>query len=188
MPGCQNDHRNFHHVMRIQRPAILLIAVGIVLLIVFLPTGLVLKVEEMRSPACLYQVPVREGDEFTLEFIHSVQRTPVKEVFRIDGKGSIYLIETEYQSFGAGLPTMPDVGAEVEVEGGKIRITGMRRKIDQFLVAVSPVPGHALTVGGEKVELASLAQPGTGLLIRVARERLLVAFVGRRYEWTRKRI
>ena len=117
MPGCQNDHRNFHHVMRIQRPAILLIAVGIVLLIVFLPTGLVLKVEEMRSPACLYQVPVREGDEFTLEFIHSVQRTPVKEVFRIDGKGSIYLIETEYPIFRGGFAHYAGCWSEVEGRG-----------------------------------------------------------------------
>ena len=47
---------------------------------------------------------------------HSVQRTPVKEVFRIDGK-RIYLVGTEYQSFGAGL--YAGCWSRVEVEGGK---------------------------------------------------------------------
>lgn len=172
--------------MRILRRIIAVITMGAILLISLFFPRLTFRVEGMRSGVCLYQAPVKEGDEFTLEFVHSIERTPVKEIFRIEGDGKIYLVETEYESFGAGLPTMPDEGAKSVVEGGKIRITGMRREIEPFLVAVSPVPGHVLTVGGEEVVLASLAKPGTGLRIRVVREPLVAPFLGRRYEWMRR--
>jgi hypothetical protein len=185
-PGCQNERRICHDVMKIVRPAIVVITVGAILLIALFSPRLAFRVEEARSGARLYQVPVKEGDEFALEFVHSVQRTPVKEIFRIERDGKIYLVETEYESFGAGLPTMPDEGAQSVVEGGKIRITGMHREIEPFLVAVSPVPGHVLTVGGEEVVLVSLAKAGTGLRIRVVREPLVAPFLGRRYEWMRR--
>jgi hypothetical protein len=159
---------------------VILIAAAVVLIPLFSPR-LALQVEEMRSGVKLYQAPVKEGDEFSIEFVHSVERTPVKEVFRIEQDHNIYLVETEYESFGAGLPTMPYEGEESVLEGGKIRITGMRRKIEPFLVAVSPVPGHVLAVGGEETALASLAEPGTGLRIRVVREPAVVRFLGRRY-------
>ncbi|NLB73349.1 MAG: DUF1850 domain-containing protein [Firmicutes bacterium] len=171
--------------MRVLRLIIVVIAAGTILWISLFSPRLTFKVEEMYSGVRLYQAPVKEGDGFVLEFVHSVERTPVKEVFRIERDGKIYLVETEYESFGAGLPTMPDEREESVVEGGKIRITGMRREIEPFLVAVSPVPGHVLTVGGEEVVLASLAKPGTGLRIRVVREPLLAPFLGRRYEWMR---
>jgi hypothetical protein len=172
--------------MRIPRLIIVIITVGVILWISLFSPCLTFKVEEMRSGVRLYQAPVKVGDRFALEFVHSVERTPVKEVFRIERYSKIYLIETEYESFGAGLPTMPDEGEQSVVEGGKIRITGMRREIEPFLIAVSPIPGHVLTIGGEEVVLASLAKPGTGLRIRVVREPRVAPFLGRRYEWMRR--
>lgn len=173
-------------IMRTQRFTIAtLTAVAVLLFYLFSPRP-ALQVQERVSGVKLYRVPVEEGDEFAIEFVHSVERTPVKEVFRIEKDRKIYLVETEYESFGAGLPTMPGEGEKSVLEGGKIRITGMRRKLDPFLVAVSPVPGHILTIGGEEVVLADLAKPGTGLHIEVAYEPAVVRFLGRRYEWMRR--
>jgi len=159
----------------------LAIAAIAILCICLVSPSLTLQVREMHSGDRLYQARVKEGDRFAIEFVHSVERTPVKEVFKIGQDCTIYLVETEYESFGAGLPTMPGEGEESVLEGGKIRITGIRRKIEPFLVAVSPVPGHVLAVGGEETALASLAEPGTGLRIRVVREPAVVRFLGRRY-------
>lgn len=172
--------------MRTQNFGIAVLIVAAVLLIPIFSPCLALQVEEMRSGVKLYQAPVKEGDEFVIEFVHSVERTPVKEIFKIEQDYNIYLVGTEYESFGAGLPTMPCEGEESVLEGAKIRITGIRRKLEPFLVAVSHVPGHVLTVGGEEVVLASLAEPGTGLRIRVVREPAVVRFLGRRYEWMRR--
>ena len=164
---------------------VILNVIAIVLVSFFFPCP-ALQIREMRSGVNLYRASVKEGDEFTIEFVHSIERTPVREVFRIENDYKIYLVGTVYESFGTGLPTTPDEGAELVLEGGKIRITGMHRKLEPFLVAVSPVPGHVLTVGGEEVALADLAKPGTGLWIRVVREPAVVRFLGRRYEWMRR--
>lgn len=187
-PGVPRDYRGTPgrwrcaiSVMKTHKSAIVILAAAAILLISFFSPRLTLRVQDMRSGVKLYQAPVKEGDEFTIEFVHSVERTPVKEVFRIEEDCNIYVVETEYESFGAGLPTIHDEGEESLFKEGKIRITGMRRKLEPFLVAVSPVPGHVLTVGGEEVVLASLAEPGTGLRISVVREPAVVRFLGRRY-------
>lgn len=175
--------------MTIQKFLIAIVVVTAVVLLLpsFMPR-FALQVEEMHSGVKVYQAPVKEGDEFIIEFVHSVERTPVREIFRIEQDRKIYLVETQYESFGAGLPTMPDEGEELVLEGEKIRITGMRRKLEPFLIAVSPVPGHVLTVGGEEIVLTSLAEPGTCLRIRVVSEPAVVRFPGRRYEWVRRQI
>ena len=54
-------------------------------------------------------LPLAIGEEFTIEYIHSVARTPIRDVFvglatPENGK-TIRFLRTEYSSFGAGLPT-----------------------------------------------------------------------------------
>ena len=45
-----------------------------------------------------------QGFEFSVEFIHSVNKTPVKDTYRIDN-GKIKAYSTTYSSFGAGVQT-----------------------------------------------------------------------------------
>ncbi len=50
-------------------------------------------------------MPVERGERFSITYVHSVMKTPVTDVFRYDQVGQFMLERTEYQSFGAGLPT-----------------------------------------------------------------------------------
>ncbi len=165
------------------------LAVGAVVLAVagagIAPVFPALEVREQNTGKVLYMTPIAPGEQFEVGFVHSVERTPVREVFETGQDLSIYLVETVYESFGAGLPTMPDEQATLVVKGGVMRIIGLRRKIGRLFLAVSPVPGHELTVREQRVDLADLARPGTGLDIRVVREPGVTLFFGRRCRWTR---
>lgn len=153
----------------------------------FIPMFPALEVREWKSGRLLYLTPMRVGGKFEVNFVHSVEKTPVREVFRAERDLSIYLVETIYESFGAGLPTTPDEGAKLVVGGGKTRITGMNRRIGNLFLAVSPFPGHTLATGEETIVLADLARPGTGLGIKVVREPAVIRFFRGRCKWTRTR-
>ena len=149
--ACPVFRNSATSTMRTQKYAIVILIIIVVFWASFFSPCPALQIQEMRSGVKLYRSSVKEGDEFTIDFIHSIERTPVREVFRVGEDYNIYLVGTVYESFGTGLPTMPDEGAKLVLQGGKIRITGMHRKLEPFLIAVSPVPGHVLTIGEERV-------------------------------------
>ncbi|MEG1726291.1 MAG: DUF1850 domain-containing protein [Acidaminococcaceae bacterium] len=50
------------------------------------------------------------GDVWHIEFIHSVQKTPVQEYFVVRGADDLLLTTTKYKSLGVGLPFLPSEG------------------------------------------------------------------------------
>ncbi len=162
------------------------VLVAILAAAILAPVGLSLEVRAWRSGELLYRAPIASRERFEVSFTHSVERTPVVEVFEVGRDGGICLVETVYQSFGAGLPTEADEGARLILGGGKIRITGMKRRIGELIVAVSFVPGHALAVGTHRVLLAELASPGTALVVRAVRTPAVLSVLGGMGEWARR--
>lgn len=51
-----------------------------------------------------------EHEAFSLQFVHSVERTPVLEKYRVDSQNNLVLYQTEYESFGVGLPFLASEG------------------------------------------------------------------------------
>src|SRR6056297_1399479 len=63
----------------------------------------VLKIIDYKENKTIWSSEVKEDEQFTIKYLHSVARTPVLEIFAIRS-GDIVLTSTEYQSYGAGLP------------------------------------------------------------------------------------
>ncbi|MGE5588082.1 MAG: DUF1850 domain-containing protein [Clostridia bacterium] len=144
-----------------------------------------LEVREGRTGRLVYLAPMPAGNRFEVRFVHSVERTPVCEVFAVEPGLVIYLVETRYESFGAGLPTTADEGARFVLGDGEVRITGLHRRIGALDLAVSPVPGHALVVSGKTVALADLARPGTALSVKAVRAPMAAFLFRGRCWWTK---
>ena len=49
--------------------------------------------------------PLEEGGEFAIEFVHSVNKTPVRDFFRNEG-GMIAPFATRFYSLGAGMQSV----------------------------------------------------------------------------------
>lgn len=99
---------------------------------------------------------VEEGDEFSVEFIHSVNKSPVKEVYVIrDGK--IFADRLIYATFGAGMPTEPEEGQTLGYDdNGNMILSGINAEREVVYCVVGTVHDHVLTIGGESISLTEL--------------------------------
>jgi len=129
----------------------------------------VLDAGDPAGPALL-QVPLADRKtRFGIVFRHSVERSPVFEWFVpaepvTDG---LVLVATEYESFGAGLPTEAPPGARFHREDDRFIIDGLAVTVSQLALRPMPWTEHRLLVEGMAYDLSGLAAPGMPLLVRV---------------------
>lgn len=117
--------------------------------------------------------------KFTISFIHSVQKTPVYEVFEICEDNRLILTETTYSSLGVGLPFTEEEGKFTN-EQGKFKLTGMNREFTSIPILVSPIPKHTIIVGENTYPLLSIVDPDDLVKITAADRWIL----GRRNNFT----
>lgn len=97
-----------------------------------------------------------EGMMFSVEFIHSVNKTPVKDTFIIEN-GEIRAYSTTYRSFGAGVQTALEGNQKMTYdEQGNMIITGFDITYDPLRYCVGTVSDHILTLGGEEISLRNM--------------------------------
>lgn len=100
--------------------------------------------------------PVNEGDEFSVTFVHSVNRSPVTDVYQIRG-GAIYVTRTIYYSFGAGVPSQLEPGQTLQYGAdGSLIVSGFERWLDNLSYIVGTVSDHTLSIGQKSVSLREL--------------------------------
>ena len=99
---------------------------------------------------------VTEGTEFSVEFIHSVNKSPVKDVFVIrDGK--IIADRTIYSAFGAGVQTEVEDGQTLSYDkSGNMIVSGFDMEFPRVKCIVGTVYDHVLEIGGESISLTKL--------------------------------
>lgn len=107
-----------------------------------------------------------EGEEFSITFIHSVNKTPVTDCYDCDGDGTIYLRKTIYYDFGAGVPFDLNPGEELAYdENGAMVISKIDRVIPDFFIFVGTVSDHTLAIGEEEISLRDLCGRNTKVRI-----------------------
>ena len=112
--------------------------------------GAALVVEDVASEKRLFEIAVDQGNEVTIAYTHSVQQTPVEDVYVVDGT-TLRSDRSVFHSFGAGLPS-EDVERTDEgyvVKGGA--------EHDELYVSPGEIAGHELFVDGERYDLVGAA-------------------------------
>lgn len=118
--------------------------------------------------------PIREGDEFSVTFVHSVNNSPVTDVYRIASDG-IYVVRTIYYAFGAGVQSELEEGQSLEYgEDGAMIVTGFNRRLDPLSYIVGTVSDHTLQLGGEVISLREIC--GRNTTVYFAKGRRLFPF------------
>ena len=96
---------------------------------------------------------VEEGDEFSVSFIHSVNKSPLIDVYQIRGH-AIYVVRTIYYGFGAGIQTELEDGQTLAYgEDGAMIVSGFDREMPHLSYIVGTVSDHMLTVHGKEISL-----------------------------------
>lgn len=135
--------------------------------------GLEVRVADLGSGRVLWSRAVRPGERIELHYVHSVERTPVVEVFQ-PGPDGLKFIEMRFYSQGAGLPTQGYTR-----EGDHFVLRG-DRMVGALPIRVSAVAGHSLQVGEDRVDLVRLAGDGTGVSLASRRAALRLRLPGSR--------
>ena len=94
--------------------------------------------------ALLFFIPSGEEEEFAIIYQHSVMKTEVKDVFRLD-EGELLLLRTEYESFGAGLPAEA-FESFTKVDGRYVN-DGINRRIPDIPIRTGRIANHRLAFG-----------------------------------------
>lgn len=108
-----------------------------------------------------------EGLEFSIEFIHSVNKSPVKDVFVIkDGK--IVVDKTVYSAFGAGVQTEIEDGQTLEYDSeGNMVVSGFNIVFPQVKYIVGTVYDHVLHIEGESISLTELCGKNSHIIFEL---------------------
>ena len=108
-------------------------------------------------------VDAREGLPLTVEFVHSVQKTPVIE--ELDFSGEFVLRRTKYQSQGVGLP-FDESDGNFRREGVWFIMDDMNRRFSELEFRTGKGTRLTLTVDGRKFELYKKFPVGTKIIVK----------------------
>jgi len=124
----------------------------------FLTPVTVLQIRAPRENRVVWVGKVSAGDAMETVYLHSVEKSPVHEFFRIGEDLRFHLEETAFSSCNTGLPSGVE-GEEVFVsDGAGFRVTGMNRVLSRMRLWVHEDYENALKLGPyETIALPALA-------------------------------
>jgi hypothetical protein len=114
----------------------------------------------------LFRVGTEPLKTFRIQYIHSWDKCPIIEVFRIEKNGTVTLEEEIYGWFGAGLEFNPPTGF-TDVGDGMVHIRNIQRNLPALPIRVGWISGFRLEYENVLIPLDSLVPPGTLVSIRI---------------------
>ena len=100
--------------------------------------------------------PMEEGEEFSVEFIHSVNKSPVRDYYQCRADG-IWNTRCVYYGFGAGVEEILLEGETLSYGGdGEMIVSNIDNRLDPMILVVGTISDHTLRVGEETVSLRDL--------------------------------
>jgi hypothetical protein len=107
-----------------------------------------------------------DGGEFAIEFIHSVNQSPVRETFKAEGT-AIRPLSVRFYSFGAGMHSDLEAGQTMSRDGDALVIAGFNRSFAELNYIVGTVSDHLLLVGGQTISLRDLCGRNAHVTLRI---------------------
>ena len=121
------------------------------------------------SGEILYVEDVKPRDIFTVSYTHSVNKSPVDDVFEIQPDDSIMLKKTIFRSFGAGIPFELEGSQVLRSYDDRMELDNINRRVEQYLLFVGIVADHTFTMHGRQLHLNQLTQPQNTVCFEVRR-------------------
>ena len=119
----------------------------------------VLEIRNTFSGRLYGKVPLGDSDGFALEFIHSVNQSPVRESFRAKN-GRLLLESVRFYSFGAGMQSDLGEAQTLSRDGDAMVISGFTLSLAELNIITGMVTDHLLFINNEVISLQELASSG----------------------------
>ena len=124
-----------------------------------------LEIRDAGSGKLCGKWPLEAADEFSVEFIHSVHQSPVRESFTIENN-MIRPVSVRFSSFGAGMQSDLEEGQVLSRDGDALLITGYSSSFEELNYIVGTVSDHVLFINGEKISLQKLCGKNAHITVR----------------------
>ena len=123
-----------------------------------------LVVSDFSTAEVIASLKVQAGNRFTIRYIHSVDKTPVFEEFRLDREKGLVLEKTWFKMFGAGLGHWPGHG-DLSQDSEWITIDNIEQPLGSFILRIGSLNvGHTIIYRQQTINLSSCA-PGARALV-----------------------
>ncbi|MBP5244937.1 MAG: DUF1850 domain-containing protein [Clostridia bacterium] len=114
---------------------------------------------------------IYDGMEFSVEFVHSVNKSPVRDFFVVRGN-KLYAEKTVYSAFGAGVQTEIEEGQTLTFdEDGNMVVEGFDTEFDKIKYIVGTVSDHLLTIEGKTVSMTEMCGKNAHVVFEIKRVR-----------------
>lgn len=121
--------------------------------------------------------PIKESERFSVQFKHSINLSPVIDVYEIED-GNIYVEETVYYHFGAGVQTQLNEGETLTYgEDGSMIVGNIHQIRNNVGYIVGTVYDHILKIDGREVNLRELCGKNTPVRFNYEKLSLLSGFL-----------
>ncbi|RYD05941.1 hypothetical protein N752_06765 [Desulforamulus aquiferis] len=129
----------------------------------FLPLPVLTVAEKDKFNQIL--IPMVLDKTFTIEYIHSVQKTPVQEKFILAPGNKIILTETTFQSFGVGTPFLADEGTLVN-KNGTFVLTDLSRSFESINLGFLPLTKHTIVYRNDTYNFSDYFKPNSLIIVQ----------------------
>lgn len=145
------------------------IIIFLAIIIFFIPMFNRFTISDGKTGNVVFCGSIENFEEFYTSFIHSVNKTPVNEYYRIEN-GRFVVYKTTFYSYGAGMPDGSDnPEANIKFVNGKVEIDNINRRLSEFTVLVGTVANHTLHTVNTNFELNKYVEPQNQALFKIKR-------------------
>ncbi len=142
------------------KKVLLAILASAILFAISLPAHKILVTAETPAgKVFVTETDAKKNTPLVIEFIHSVQKTPVIEELEFDGENFV-LLRTKYKSQGVGLPFMESDGVFRE-EDGYFVMDNMNRPLKNLSLRTGKGTKLTINLAGRQIKLYEKFPPGT---------------------------
>ncbi|MBD7963013.1 DUF1850 domain-containing protein [Fictibacillus norfolkensis] len=157
-----------------------MIILGLVILIMFsmVPFFNSVVIEDGKTGKPLAFFDVKEGSEFSIEYIHSIHKTPVREIYHVHHE-VILQTEMRFQEFGVGMPSGAAEGEVFAQKGENYILSNMKRTFPSLDIRIGQIiANHTLLLNGNKYPFSSFSEKGSWVSIKVEKLNVWQRLIG----------
>lgn len=152
------------------KPVFIVLLILFVLIIFFIPLIEQFTISNGKTDKIVFSDNIDNYKEFYISFIHSVNRTPVTEYYRIENNKFI-VYKTTFYSFGAGMPDgseNPNTHMKFN-DNGLVEIDNIDRELKEFTYLVGTYANHTLYAENKSFKLEKYVEPQKPALFKIRR-------------------
>jgi hypothetical protein len=114
-------------------------------------------VRDYKDNKIIFKIHLSQDQNFTIRYIHSVDHSPVFEVFTVKKDKGIVLNETYFRMFGAGMGHWEGHGTVIQ-EGNWIKIKEIDYPLGKFLLRIGSIGvDHTIIIDEKEWNLSEIA-------------------------------